>query len=97
MSFEVEKVNLPDKPFRVLVKFKNVPAVQFRLVQLNKKLKDELQLRYDNRYWETIASLKPVRSWTQNLPATDDWQEHAVEIKIDALPAAVSLRSPSCW
>ena len=30
---------------------------------------------------------KPVQSWQQSLPATNDLQQHSAEIKMDALPA----------
>ena len=95
-SFEVEKVNVPGQPFRALVRYKNTPSLHLRLIRVDKKMKDLLEQRYDEKYWSTLASTKPLRAWIQPLPLTGDLQQHAVEIKVDALPAGeyILLASP---
>ena len=45
----------------------------------------------NEKYWSAIIAAKPVRSWEQALPATNDLQQHSAEIKIDALPAGEYL------
>ncbi|MCX8020734.1 MAG: MG2 domain-containing protein [Chitinophagaceae bacterium] len=83
----VENVNVPDLPFRSLVKYKNITSLHFRLVRANETLKGHLENNPSGeKYWEALLSAKPERSWEQPLPDTKDHQEHAVEIKIDALP-----------
>jgi len=42
---------------------------------------------YDDKFWNKILATPALRNWQQDLPATSDLQQHAVEIKIDALPA----------
>ena len=41
--------------------------------------------QYDEKYWPAIISATPFKNWQQQLPATNDLQEHSVEIKIDGL------------
>ena len=86
-SFQIEKVNLPAQPFRALVKYKNLPSLHFRLVKADEELKKQME-RADGeeRYWNSLIKAASLRSWQQSLPATNDLQEHAVEIKLDALP-----------
>ena len=91
LAFEMEKVNVPGQPFRVLVKYKNVAEIHFRIIQLNNRIKEELKNRHDNRYWETVSALKPYRNWKQGLPLPADWMQHAVEVKADALPVGEYL------
>lgn len=85
LNFNIEKVNEPGKPFRVLVNYKNIPTLHLRLVQATEKLKDQLANRYDNKYWTALLSAPVLKAWEQILPATNDLQQHATEIKTDAL------------
>lgn len=86
-SFEIEKVNLPAQPFRALVKYKNLTALHFRMIRADDGLKKQME-RNDaqERYWSSLIKAPSLRSWQQTMPVTNDLQEHAVEIKIDALP-----------
>ncbi|MEO5681139.1 MAG: alpha-2-macroglobulin family protein [Chitinophagaceae bacterium] len=86
LNLATEKVNLPQQPFRTLVSYRNFTKLYFRLALLNDDLKKKLENRYDNNYWNNIVALKPLRSWDQSLPATNDYQKHHAEIKVDALP-----------
>ncbi|HEY9364724.1 MAG TPA: MG2 domain-containing protein, partial [Chitinophagaceae bacterium] len=86
ISFEVEKVNVPAKPFRVLVNYKNVDKLFLKLVRTDNKLRSQLENQYDDKYWQALNAAPAYRSWEQSLPATNDFQTHAVEIKADALP-----------
>ena len=85
-SFELEKINVPGQPFRSLVKYKNLPALDFRLIKADENLKQALQNSYDEKYWNALLKAKSIRTWQQALPATNDLQQHSAEIKIDALP-----------
>jgi uncharacterized protein YfaS (alpha-2-macroglobulin family) len=85
-GFEMEKVNLPSRPFRVLVQYQNIPGVYFRLLRVDEKLKKDLINQYDAKFWPAILATNPIRSWNQALPGTSDYQRHQAEIKVDALP-----------
>jgi len=36
--------------------------------------------------FDELVQLKPVQAFVQQLPVTNDYQNHSTEIKIDALP-----------
>ena len=86
ISFEVEKVNVPGQPFRALVKYKAATAVNFKLIKATEELKNRLRQGQDDKYWSLLTAAPSVRNWNQPLPATNDLQQHSVEVKIDALP-----------
>ena len=85
-SFQIEKVNLPLQPFRALVTYKNVETLNFRLIRTDDFLKKQSENIYDENFWSALVNANAVRNWQQKLPATNDLQQHSVEIKIDALP-----------
>lgn len=82
---QAEAVNIPGQPFRILVQYKNVDAMYYRL--LDKKLADKVKLRNDSTYWNEMTTLVYTKSFTQPFPLTSDYRPHKAEIKIDALPA----------
>ncbi len=86
LQFSVEKVNVPDQPFRALVKYKNISTLYLRVIKADAKLKEQLANQYDEKYWPAIIAATPVKSWQQTLPATNDLQQHSTEIKVDGLP-----------
>ena len=85
LEFSLEKINVPDQLFRSLIQYKNFTQLYLRMIKLDEKLKQQLK---DNgeKYWPALFSATPLKSWQQLLPSTNDLQQHAVEIKIDALP-----------
>ncbi len=87
LHFNTEKVNLPGQPFRSLIQYKNAATVYFRLVKTNR---DEIKRIQQNTEYDrvlpTILALKAMRSWSVAMPDLKDYQAHATEIKIDALP-----------
>lgn len=85
-SFQIEKVNIPSQPFRALVNYKNVETLNFRLIKADENLKKQLENIYDEKFWNALISANAIRNWQQNLPATNDLQQHSVEVKIDGLP-----------
>jgi len=87
LNLSTEKVNLPQQAFRTLVSYRNFTKLYFRIASVNDDLKGKLTNRYDDSYWKDLVALKPTRNWEQSLPATNDYQKHSTEIKVDALPA----------
>ena len=84
-SFELEKVNVPGKPFRSLIRYRNTANLNFRIVAATEELKNLLQHNRE-KYWNALRGATAIRSWQQTLPATNDLQNHSVEIKVDGLP-----------
>ncbi|HEX7904246.1 MAG TPA: alpha-2-macroglobulin family protein [Chitinophagaceae bacterium] len=91
LQFELEKVNTPDQSFRSLVSYKNFTTLYLRLIKPGEELKKQLEDVYGDKYWSSILAATPVKAWQQSLPATNDYQEHKAEIKIEGLPAGEYL------
>ncbi|WP_276502867.1 alpha-2-macroglobulin family protein [Terrimonas pollutisoli] len=85
LQFSVEKVNVPGHPFRAFVAYRNVNQLSLRLIKADETLKKQLEDQYGDKYWTSILAAKPILDWQRQLPATNDLQQHSVEIKIDAL------------
>ncbi len=94
-QFSVEKVNVPDQPFRALVKYRNSSSLYFKVIRTNENLKKQLENQNEEQYWPAIIAASAVKSWQQALPATNDLQLHNAEIKIDALPAGEYILAAS--
>ena len=87
LNLITEKVNVPGQSFRTLVSYRNFTQLNFRIIPITDELNKRLANRYDDKYWEQLSKFSFTRKWTQSLPATNDYQKHSTEIKIDALPA----------
>ena len=81
-----EKINVPGEAFRTLVKYKNLNTAYFRIIPVSKTLKAGLQNRYLDDYWHKLTAQPATKQWQQQLPSTNDYLQHAVEIKVDGLP-----------
>ncbi len=82
---ETEKVNVPGKPFRALVRFRNTDTLFARIIRINDN--DSLLInRGAPDYWKKIAHIPSYRSFIQPLPATADHQPHSTEVLIESLP-----------
>ncbi len=81
----MEKINQPNKPFRLLLKYRNTDSVYGRIIKL-----DSLQLREtfqnEDKKWQAMLNMPVIQSFNYLLPAASDHQAHAVEIKINGLP-----------
>ncbi|WAC10354.1 alpha-2-macroglobulin family protein [Dyadobacter pollutisoli] len=86
LTFSVENVNIPSKPFRTLVEYRNFYRLYLRLVKATDVINNLLENDNNNSKWNIITSMQPIRAWEQSLVDTKDYQVHRVEIKIDALP-----------
>lgn len=84
VSLETELVNVPAKPFRVLVSYKNAAHLSFRLV----KLPEEASLVFSDKTpkLQYLLGQSTVKSWQQRFPDPGDHQQHRAEMKIDPLP-----------
>ncbi len=71
---------VPGREFPMLVNFRNIPQLWFRLIKLdydeNANLKQEL---YSERTTEKYLKLKPLKEWTVRLPETGDYKSHSAE------------------
>lgn len=90
LSTQTEKVNLPNKPFRASVNYKNVDTAFVRIIRLNNKTVKE-KSRIGDYDFEKLSLLPNFKNYYQLLPKTTDYQNHSVEIKIDGLPVGEYL------
>lgn len=87
LNLASEKVNIPGEAFRTLVTYKNFSSINLRLILLTTEFKKLIEQNEDNdALWRKLTSAKSIRSWKQQLPVTDDYRSHSVEIKVDGLP-----------
>jgi len=87
LSFTTEAVNLPNKPFRAYVTYKNISTLYLRVITANPD--DYKKQRYystEEKQIKDYLETKPFREWIVKLPDDGDYQVHAVEIKIPELP-----------
>ena len=84
LNVESELVNLPNKPFRALVKYKNIDTIYYRILSI------PLEVTANERDREALVNqlcgYKSIVSNKQWIPSTGDYQYHSVEIKLDPLP-----------
>ncbi|MGB4843228.1 MAG: MG2 domain-containing protein, partial [Ferruginibacter sp.] len=85
LNLETEIVNIPQQPFRTLVKYKNIKTLYLRVIKTSREEMKKFDRRDYEKNWAAYTKLKPVKSWSINLPDLQDYQEHAAEIKIDGL------------
>lgn len=86
-SLQAEKVNQPNMPFRLLVNYRNISKMHFRVVKMSRETRQALGPdQWRDEFWQNVLKLPVLRSFAQELPATNDHQTHSVEIKVDALP-----------
>lgn len=93
LELATESVNVPELPFRTLVRYKNINRIYLRIFKIDEtflKLLRKAQSNYRdqaNTYWQLMLSRPAMKSWEQALPDPQDYITHKAEIKIDALPA----------
>ncbi len=103
IHLQTEKVNIPNKPFRGLVTWRNVDRLYFRVVRLSGDsagIEMRKQRLHDNVLLRQLLAAPVVRSFTQDLPETHDYLLHRVEIAIGSLPTgpyALFTSSDSSW
>ncbi|WP_221390185.1 alpha-2-macroglobulin [Dyadobacter sp. NIV53] len=86
LQFSTENVNVPEKPFRMLVTYRNFDKLHLKLISATNDLKTTLNKGLTTETLQLLTSATSVRSWEQALPDTKDHQQHSAEIKVDALP-----------
>jgi hypothetical protein len=90
LNMQLEKVNLPEQPFRVLIQFKNLSNLNLRLIKFTDEVENALTANEmytgGDKYWQKLVSLPSQKNWQQNFPVVGDYRQHSAEIKVDALP-----------
>ncbi|MBN2487322.1 MAG: hypothetical protein JXB34_15205 [Bacteroidales bacterium] len=95
LSAEIETANLPNEPFRALVRYKNFTGLYWRAVKVTRnEVRDERKkwLRdyksdREEKFLNYFLAKDAVKSAKVVLPDEGDYQWHSAEIPIDGLPA----------
>lgn len=82
---KLEKINLPKKPFRALINYRNTDSVYGRVIKID-PLKWSAHFDNSPQLWHSLSKLAYEAALEYKLPAQEDHQQHATEIKIDGLP-----------
>jgi hypothetical protein len=83
ISIQAEKIDIPNKPIKVLVSYKNVDTIYLRILAL--PLEFTKPNNRDEQLINQLCNKSSIQSSEQWLPVTNDYQNHFVEIKIDPL------------
>ncbi len=94
LSAKIEKVNIPELPFRALVTYKNLDSLSWRIIKVDREEVEAQRYRWlrdynvdrEEKFLEYFLAKDPVKSGFISLPDDEDLQQHAVEIKLDAIP-----------
>jgi hypothetical protein len=90
LILQTEKINIPDRPLRSLVSWRNVDKLYLRVVRMDSYGMKLPQIDpSDINFWKRMDSLPVYRSFSQALPATGDYLQHSTEIAIPSLPPGV--------
>ena len=92
LSTQTEKVNIPAKPFRVLLTYRNTDTLYGRIIRIdgNDSLYNHLynleKPLTESKKWAELGALPVYRSLIQVLPSNTDHQLHNAELKMEGLP-----------
>lgn len=81
---KIETVNVPGKPFRMYLQYKNFNTLYARIIAKDKV--DQLWEKYRNdTAWLMVSTLSSLSTFTQTLPQEADHQNHSVEVKVNGM------------
>ncbi len=87
ITFQTEKVNVPDHAFLGSIKYLNIGKVFARVARMDSKEDLELSGLYGERLVKYFLTLPSVKEWNITLPQDGDKQTHVAEISIPGLPS----------
>ena len=86
ITLSTEKVNLPDKPFRTLVSFKNTKELYFKIIKLDYYKNEGITEKYySEKMIAQYLKMPAVKEWNISLSDEGDFQTHKCETKIPEL------------
>lgn len=84
VNAKIEAVNVPGKPFRMYLQYKNFNTLYARVIAKDKV--DQLweKFRHDSA-WMQVPTLSFLSTFNQILPQEGDYKNHSVEVKVDGM------------
>src|SRR5690606_26978117 len=86
LSIQTEEVLIPHENIRAYIQYKNVDQITLHLYRVASEV-GMVQRNDQKKLLNSIGNQKPLRTWQQALPGSQDLEGHTTEIKIDALPS----------
>lgn len=94
LAAELEEVNVPGLPFRSSVQYKNFTDLHYRIIRvtrdevytLRRKLDKDYNIDREEEFLKYFIARNPVKTGTYKLPDDGDYQQHSLEVKLDAVP-----------
>ena len=86
LNLQLEKINPSQKPFRALVKYKNLDKISMRVVPIDRETQNKMSQMSYRRQIQYMTSLKAIKTWTQAIPNPGDYRHHSAEIPFPELP-----------
>lgn len=90
LEIKTEEVNIPGENIKALISYKNQDKIYLKLYRVPNTVKN-IGYTSNEDLLKEISKQTPVKSWEQSLQGTDDMEQHAAEIKVDALPKGAYL------
>ena len=89
LNLTTENVNIPAKPFRGLITYRNLNKVFVRICKTNYEWYDKLSYNYyyDDKLIKQLLKLTPQKQFDIELANPSDYQTHTTEIKLPELEA----------
>lgn len=84
IEFMADKTAIPDKEFPILVNYKNVKQIWFRLIETEYNSSRELYGNQQNNLKDYISA-KPYKKWNVIVPDSGDYKIHSTEIIMPAI------------
>ncbi len=89
----IEATNVPGAPFRSLIKYKNFTTLHYRIIKvtrdevsaLRKKLQEVYNIDREQKFVEHFIEKKSLITGKYELPDDGGFQQHSIEVKLDAL------------
>jgi uncharacterized protein YfaS (alpha-2-macroglobulin family) len=94
VSAVIEEHNVPNEAFRALLRYKNFTTLHYRIIKVTreevraqrKKWERNYNVDREEKFLQYFLPKTPVKSGKFVLPDDKDYQQHSLEIKLDALP-----------
>ncbi len=94
LGAQIEVTNVPGQVFRCLVSYRNFTDLHYRIIKTTreeirtqrKKWERDYSIDREQKFLEYFVSKAAQKSGKFVLPDDGDYQEHRIEVKLDALP-----------
>ena len=87
IQLQNEKFVSSNKKSKILINYKNIDKVHFKIYKANREVFDKLRRIYNNsEKFNVIKKLSYVKSFSSNLKNEKDFQNHTTEVIVPILP-----------